>query len=356
MARNKETFTYEIKAEANTTQAENKVNSLLDKINSSTSKSTVDTKSIDEAIKKIEKLQKRAKELVEQNEQLRSNLYSSAFDAKEERKINKIMDDNTKHLRKIADEVANLRNEYKKLGVDLDNAKLSTNTTKASANISNEIDKVRALQAEQLKLIKISNDLRHQLASDSGNKSLINKLNDAKARVQAATDALEAAKKAKREAESAAKTKPVETVVQPKVTKPIEAEVNPVVPKKIGEKVQMDVIPNISTKEFKEKPLKLPVTPQFILKQYKENPIKLPVIPQLKFDKYRENPTSIPVKAKVNMREFKQQFQDVTIPLKVSEAKLTSALNKIEDARKKLGHKNPLEVYFEAKAPSFPLD
>jgi hypothetical protein len=41
--------------------------------------------------------------------------------------------------------------------------------------------------------------------------------------------------------------------------------------------------------------------------------------------------------------------------LKVSEAKLTSALNKIEDARKKLGHKNPLEVYFEAKNADFLL-
>ena len=59
MARNKETFTYEIKAEANTTQAENKINSLVDKINSSTSKSTIDTKGIDDAIRKLNSLKKK---------------------------------------------------------------------------------------------------------------------------------------------------------------------------------------------------------------------------------------------------------------------------------------------------------
>lgn len=359
MARNKETFTYEIKAEANTTQAENKINSLVDKINSSANKGTVDTKGIDEAIKKMEKLKKKSIELVMQNEQLRNSLYSSAFDAKEERKANKIMYDNIKQLQKIKDEVTSLRNEYKKLGVDLDNAKLSTNTAKSSANISNEIRDIKELNKAYLDLAQTKHRLQNKLNADSGNEGLKNKLNNVKAQMQALKDIISEVDKASSNAasktKSVAKAQPVETVVQPKVTKPIEAEVNPVMPKKIGEKVQMDVIPNISTKEFKEKPLKLPVNPQFILKQYKENPIKLPVIPQLKFDKYKENQTSIPIKAKVNMREFKQQFQDVAIPLKVSEAKLTSALNKIEDARKKLGHKNPLEVYFEAKNADFLL-
>lgn len=375
MARNKETFTYEIKAEANTTQAENKINSLVDKINSSTSKSTVDTKGIDEAIKKMEKLKKKSMEIVAQNEQLRNSLYSSAFDAKEERKTNNTIENNLKQLQKIKDEVTSLRNEYKKLGVDLDNAKLSTNTAKASANIEKEIKNVKDLNLEYLKLKQTAYQLEKKLSSNSGNAALSNKLGNIKAQMQAVKDMIDevkgastsASSKIKEAVKQAAKQEtvdvavkpkvvaPIEAEVKPKVTKPIEAEVNPVVPKKIGEKVQMDVIPNISTKEFREKPLKLPVTPQFILKQYKENPIKLPVIPQLKFEKYRENPTSIPIKAKVNMREFKQQFQDVTIPLKVSEAKLTSALNKIEDARKKLGHKNPLEVYFEAKNADFLL-
>lgn len=359
MARNKETFTYEIKAEANTTQAENKINSLVDKINSSTSKSTIDTKGIDDAIRKLNSLKKKQQELIDQNDKITTELSSATFSAKLEDKANKTIENNIKQLGELKREITNLRNEYKKLGVDLDNAKLSTNTTKASANISNEIRDIKELNKAYLDLAQTKHRLQNKLNVDSGNEGLKNRLNSVKAQMQALKDVIaevdKASNTATSKAKNAAKAQPVETVVQPKVTKPIEAEVNPVMPKKIGEKVQMDVIPNISTKEFREKPLKLPVTPQFILKQYKENPIKLPVIPQLKFDKYKENPTSIPVKAKVNMREFKQQFQDVTIPLKVSEAKLTSALNKIEDARKKLGHKNPLEVYFEAKNADFLL-
>ena len=242
MARNKETFTYEIKAEANTTQAENKINSLVDKINSSTSKSTIDTKGIDDAIRKLNSLKKKQQELIDQNDKITTELSSATFSAKLEDKANKTIENNIKQLGELKREITNLRNEYKKLGVDLDNAKLSTNTTKASANIAKEVDNVKALQAEQLKLIKISNDLKHQLASDSGNKSLINKLNDAKARVQAATDALEAAKRANKSTDSAVKSKPIETVVQPKVTKPIEAEVNPVVPKKIGEVPEAEIL------------------------------------------------------------------------------------------------------------------
>ena len=366
MARNKETFTYELKAEANTKDAENKINSMLNKLETALGGSGINVEGVDKAVKQLNNLKRKQQELIDQNARINEELNSSTFSSKLVDMANNRIDENIKKLNSLRDDIKKLKSEYSSLGVDLEKVKISDNNAN---KLASELKSAKDLRAEYAKLAMMLASLNGKLKSDSGNTALQNKASNLKAQMQAIKDSLKDIENTENKLNKTTKVK-----IEPKVSKldikeienkTVDVKVNPKVdpkpveinatPKVDSKNLDVKVIPKLDLKDLKENPIKIPVIPKLSLKELKDNPIKIPVIPRLILDSLKERPIHIPVIPKIDLKPIKDSLRDIVIPLSISDAKVDTAKRKIDELRSKLGHEHPLEVYFEAKNADFLL-
>ena len=366
MARNKETFTYEIKAEANTKDAENKINSMLNKLETAVSGGGINVDGIDKAVKQLNTLKRKQQELIDQNARINEELNSSSFNSKLMDTANNKIDENIKKLNSLRDDIKKLKAEYSSLGVDLEKVKISDNNAN---KLANELKSAKDLRAEYEKLAMMLASLNGKLKSVSGNTALQNKASNLKAQMQAIKDSLKDIENTEGKLNKTTKVK-IEPQVSKLDTKEIEnktvdVKVNPkvdpkpveinAIPKVDSKDLDVKVVPKLELKDLKENPIKIPVIPKLSLKELKDSPIKIPVIPRLILDALKERPIRIPVIPKIDLKSIKDSLRDIVIPLSISDAKVDTAKRKIDELRSKLGHEHPLAVYFEAKNADFLL-